>query len=174
MSLPNGFYPIEHTFGINNYRTLKNPTRELYDKYWYNDSPADPGWPVFVEGVVMPKSQAPRNWFAVGGLLDMFPRTVYYGGPITRDWAHIYVDSFQKWANSQNLAYETAIIPVQPDARGMRHPSHDFTWYIANESRPPTRYRYLRRYGDSKFHWINLGLDTWKYPNFHAQNPTVL
>lgn len=174
MSLPNGFYPIEHTFGINNYRVLRNPRREIFDKYWSNDDPRDQNWPVFIEGVVMPKSQAPKNWFALGGLLDMFPRTVYYGGPITRDWAYKYAESFQQWAKSKDLAYDVAIIPVQPNASGMRHPSTDFKWYIANEQRPPTRYRYMRRYGDARFHWVDLGLDTDKYPNFHAQNPRVL
>ncbi len=174
MSLPNGFWPIVHTFGIDKYRVLQqSPLREQWQRYWWNDSPTDPNWPVFVEGVVMPKSQAPRDWYAFGGLLDRFPRTVYYGGPITRAWAPDYVKSFQNWAKGLGYAYETAIVPVQPSAAS-RHPRTDFVWYIANETRPPKRYRYVRHLDANNFRWVDLGFDTNRFANFHRQNPGVV
>jgi len=173
-ALPNGFWPVEHTFGIDNYRVLSNPRRELWSKYWWNDSPSDPNWPVFIEGVIVPQSQAPWNWRIMGGLLDRWPRTVYYGGPIARHMAPQYRKIFEDWARGRGDAYETAIVPVQPNAYGMRHPNTSFVWYIANESRPPKRYRYLRNYGTSNFRWIDLGLDTWKYANYHRQHPNVV
>ena len=175
MSLPNGFWPVVHTFGIDQYRVVsRSPLREAWQKYWWNDSPKDPNWPVFIEGVVMPKTQAPRDWLVMGGLLDRFPRRVYYGGPINRAWAPDYVKLFENWAKSLGYAYETAVIPVQPNATGMRHPRTDFVWYIADETRPPKRYRYMRNYGSNSFHWVDLGLDTDRYQNFHRQNPTVV
>lgn len=175
MSLPNGFWPIEHTFGVDNYRVIsQSPFRESWNKYFWNDSPTDLNWPVFIEGVIMPKAQAPRDWMVMGGLLDRFPRTVYYGGPITRSLARDYRQVFENWAKSLGYAYETAIVPVQPNATGMRHPRTDFVWYVANETRPPKRYRYVRYYDTPSFRWIDLGLDTWKYANFHRQNPNVV
>ena len=173
-SLPYGYWPIVHTFGIDNYRVVQqNPIHEQWNKYWWNDSPTDPNWPVFIEGVAVPKSQAPRDWWVMGGLLDRFPRTVYYGGPITRAWAPDYVRLFQNWAKGRGMAYETAVIPVQPSA-AYRHPRTDFVWYIAEETRPPKRYRYIRHYGTSNFRWVDLGYDTDKYAAFRRQNPTVV
>lgn len=174
MSLPNGFWPIVHTFGVDNYRLIsQSPFRENWNKYFWNDSPTDPNWPVFVEGVIMPKSQAPSGWRGTGGLLDRFPRRVYYGGPVTRLFAQDYRRVFENWANSLGYAYETAIVPVQPNATGMRHPRTDFVWYVADEARPPKQYRYVRYYDQPNFKWIDLGFDTWKYSNFHRQNPNM-
>lgn len=172
--LPYGYWPVVHTFGVDNYRVLSNPTRETWSKYWWNDSPTDPNWPVFVEGVMIPKNQAPRGWQTTGGIIDRFPRTVYYGGPISRLMSDQYRKIFENWAAGQGMAYETAIIPVQPNASGMRHPNTNFVWYIANESMPQTRYRYVRNYGTNNFRWVDLGIDTWKYANFHRQNPRVV
>jgi len=173
-SLPNGFWPVVHTFGVDQYRVVQNPRRELWNRYWWNDSPTDPNWPVFIEGVILPKNQVPSSWKIMGGLLDRFPRQVYYGGPISRTMAAQYRKIFEDWAAGMGMAYETAIVPVQPNATGMRHPRTDFVWYIANESRPPKQYRYLRNYQQPSFRWIDLGLDTWKYANFHRQNPNVV
>jgi len=172
VSLPYGWWPVLHTFGIDHYRVAGNPQRELWNKYWWNDSPQDPNWPVFVEGVAVPLSQAPSGWRVMGGLLDRFPRTVYYGGPTTRSLAGDYAKLFQNWAERNGWAYETAIVPVQP--RGaFPHPRSDFAWYIANETRPPTRYRFIRKDGDSYFHWVDVGYDTGKYADFRRRNPTV-
>lgn len=174
MSLPYGFWPVVHTFGIDGYRVVsRSPLHEQWHKAFWNDSPTDPNWPVFIEGVVMPQSQAPRDWRVwPGAILDRFPRTVYYGGPITRAWAPDYVRSFENWAKSKGYAYETAIVPVQPTG-AYKHPRTDFIWYIASESRPPTRYRYVRQYGSNTFRWVDAGFDYDKYAGFHRQNPTV-
>jgi len=172
--LPYGFWPIVHTFGLDQYRVIRrNPLREQWSKYFWNDSPKDPNWPVFIEGVAVPKSQAPRDWYVMGGLLDRFPRTVYYGGPISRAWAPDYVKQFENWAKGLGYAYEISVIPVQP-LGAYRHPSQTFTWYIANETRPPKRYRYIRAYDTSSFRWVDVGFDIDKYRNFHRQNPTVM
>lgn len=174
-ALPNGFWPVVHTFGQDNHRVLSNPRRESFTKYWWNDDPKDPNWNVFIEGVVKPTSQAPRNWRIMGGLLDSWPRTVYYGGPTSRVMAPQFRKSFEDWAKSLGYAYETAIVPVQPNASGMRHPSTNFVWYIANETRPPKSYRYVRDYnGNGSFRWVDQSFDTWKYANFHQQNPNVV
>lgn len=175
MSLPNGFVAIDHIFGVDNYRLIsRSPFREQWNQYFWNDSPKDLNWPVFIEGVIVPKSQAPKNWRIMGGLIDRFPRRVYYGGPITRSLAQDYRRSFEQWAVERGYAYETAIIPVQPNVKGMRHPSTNFTWYIADEVRPPTRYRYVRYYNTPNFRWIDLGYDTMKYSDFYRQNPNVV
>jgi hypothetical protein len=171
MTLPNGFYPIEHTFGLDNYRLVRG--REVFSKYFWNDSPNDLNWPVFIEGIAVPKNQAPRDWRTFG-FLDKFPRTVYYGGPITRSLAQDYRKSFEQWAKSKDYAYDTAIVPIQPNASGMRHPSTDFQWYLANESRPPKRYQYIRRYDGRGFHWVDKGFDTMKYADFYNQHPHML
>lgn len=173
--LPAGFYPVVHVFGVDNYRiTQQNPLHESWNKMWWNDSATDPNWPCFVEGVIMPRSQAPSGWFAVGGLLDKFPRRVYYGGPTSRVLAPDYAKTFQRWAAGLGYAYETAIVPVQPNSAGMRHPVTDFRWYIADETRPPKRYRLIRAYGTNNYRWIDMGFDTDKYANFHSQNPTII
>lgn len=174
MSLPNGFWPVIQTFGIDQYRTFGNPVREAWQPYFANDDPTNSNWPVFIEGVVMPQSQVPPGMISgVGDLLDVWPRTVYYGGPVSRYYAESYRRSFENWARSSGWAYDTAVIPVQPNANGMRHPRTDFVWYWAQESRPPKSYRFVRPYGSSNFHWVDYSFDTWKYKNFHRQNPNV-
>lgn len=176
MSLPNGFWQIDHVFGLDNYlyRPNNNPS-ETWNQVWSNDSPRDPNWNVFVEGVAVPLAQAPRNWRVMGGLIDHFPRTVWYGGPITRDWAPSYVKAFQDWAASLGMAYETTVVPVQPNAYPMpRYPSQNFGWYIANEVRPPTRYKLIRKAGQNRFQWVDIGFDTFKFNDFHTKNPNVL
>lgn len=156
------------TFGVDQYRVVNG--REYWSQYWWNDTPVDGNWPVFIEGVVVPQAQAPRNWKVTGGLLDKWPRTVYYGGPCTRSSAASYRRSFENWAASLGYAYETAVIPVQPNVNGMRHPSTSFIWYIAYEDRPPTRYRFIRPYGGSYFHWTDQGYDSFKYGNYYNQS----
>jgi hypothetical protein len=162
MSLPNGFYPIVHTFGVDRYRvTSRSPLRESWQKYWWNDDPRDPNWQVFVEGVL-------------GTTLDKWPRTVYYGGPCSRAIAEDYRRLFERWAlSSMHSIASTDIIPVQPNASGMRYPRTDFAWYIANETRPPKRYRYIRRDGSGYFYWVDNSFDTMKYAEFHRLNPNV-
>jgi hypothetical protein len=169
-SLPNGFWPIVHVFGVDQYRILYNPYRESWSRRWWNDSPNDGNWPVFIEGVAVPQNQAPWDWRTNGGLLDQWPRTVYYGGPCTRSAAAGYRRSFENWAASLGYAYETAVVPVQPNVYGMRHPSTDFVWYIANEQRPPTQYRYIRPYNGNYFRWVDQGYDTYKYGNYYNQH----
>lgn len=174
MSLPNGFYPVLQTFGVDQYRTFQNPFRESWQPYFSNDQPGNQEWPVFIEGVAIPKSNVPPGKLSgVGELLDIWPRTVYYGGPIARYYAEGYRRAFEAWARSRGMAYDTDVIPVQPHAAGMLHPRRDFVWYIANEVRPPKRYRLVRPYGGN-FHWVDVSFDTWKYKNFHRQNPTVV
>lgn len=171
MTLPAGFYPVVQTFGVDQYRVVGG--REYWTKYWWNDTPSDPNWPVFIEGVVVPKAQAPKNWNVFGGLLDSWPRTVYYGGPITRSLANDYRKSFEKWAKEKGYAYETDVIPVQPNKTGMRHPRTDFVWYIASETRPPKRYRFVRGVNQNNFRWVDFSFDPYKYANFHRLYPTV-
>lgn len=173
MSLPNGFWPVVQTFGVDQYRTFQNPFRESWQPYFPNDSPSNLEWPVFIEGVIIPKNQVPRGMLSgVGDLLDIWPRTVYYGGPVARYYAENYRRSFEAWARSIGMAYDTDVIPVQPNANGMRHPRTDFVWYWAQEQQPPKRYRYVRPYG-GYFHWVDYSFDTMKYKNFHRQNPSV-
>ena len=113
MSLPSGFWPVVHTFGIDQYRVIsRSPLRESWQKAFWNDSPSDPNWPCFIEGVAVPKDQAPRDWFVMGGLLDHFPRTVWYGGPIGRAWAPDYVKTFENWAKSNGYA---SVSPLKRD-----------------------------------------------------------
>lgn len=176
MSLPNGFWPVVQTFGIDQYQSWSNPFRESWQPYFPNDDIRNSNWPVFIEAAVLPQSQVPRGVFpATGDLLDIWPRkTVYYGGPVARYYAPKYRKIIEDWAKAQGLAISTDVIPVQPNAPGMYHPSTDFKWYIAyNEPRPQKRYRYVRKHGNRNFSWVDYSFDTWKYANFHRQNPTI-
>lgn len=177
MSLPNGFWPVVQTFGIDQYQVVKqNPFTEYWRPYFANDTVNNTNWPVFIEAVAMPRSQLPPGVMpGVGDLLDIWPRQlVYYGGPIARYYAPQYRKLFEDWARSQGMVADTDIIPVQPNTSGMAHPSTNFAWYVArNEQRPQKRYRYLRRFGSPAFSWIDYSFDTWKYSNFHRQNPNV-
>ena len=177
MSLPYGFWPVVQTFGVDQYRVVRqSPLLEAWQPYYSNDQVNNPNWPVFIEAAVLPKNQVPAGVFpATGDLLDIWPRrTVYYGGPIARYYAPQYRALIENWAKSQGLAISTDIIPIQPNAPGMYHPASDFRWYIAyNEPRPPKRYRFVRKYGGSNFNWVDCSFDTWKYRNFHRINPTV-
>ncbi len=179
MSLPDGFWPVVQTFGIDQYNVVKTSdgrSVERWQPYFPNDDIRNSNWPVFIEAVVMPKGQVPRGVYPdTGDLLDLWPRgTVYYGGPVARYYAPNYRKIIEDWAKSQGLAISTDIIAVQPNAAGMRHPRTDFVWYIArNEQRPQKRYRYLRRLGYPNFNWIDYSFDTWKYANFHRNNPKV-
>lgn len=176
MSLPNGFWPVVQTFGVDQYRTFYNPYRESWQPYFANDDAHNSNWPVFIEAVAMPRSQVPRGMVeGVGDLLDIWPRAVvYYGGPIARYYAESYRRSFESWAHGMGWACDTDIIPVQPNTYGMRFPSNDFKWYVAyNEQRPQKRYRFVRPYGGSNFHWVDLSFDIWKYANFHRQYPNI-
>ena len=177
MALPNGFWPIVHTFGIDKYQVKrKNPLVEYWEPIFNGDDLKGPNWPMFIEAVVMPKAQVPRGVFpATGDLLDIWPRgVVYYGGPISRYYAPEYRNLIEAWAKNQGLAISTDIIPVQPNATGMRHPATDFRWYIAyNEQRPQKAYRYIRKFGGNNFAWVDYSYDTWKYKNFKRANPTV-
>ena len=176
MSLPNGFWPVVQTFGVDQYRTFGNPVHEAWQPYFPNDDPSNGSWPVFIEGVVMPQSQVPAGMVSgVGDLLDIWPRTVYYGGPISRSGAEAYRQLFENWARSNGWAYDTDVIPITPNSPqfGIAHPRTDFVWYWDQESRPPKRYRLVRPYGRNNFHWVDNSFDTWKYKNFHRQNPTV-
>ncbi len=172
MGLPRGFYPVVQTFGVDQYRTFQNPYRETWQPYFPNDQPGNSNWPVFIEGVIAPRR--PGLLSGVGDVLDTWPRTVYYGGPVARYYAENYRRSFEAWARSLGMAYDTDVIAVQPNATWLApHPRTDFVWYIANEQRPPKRYRLVRPYGGN-FHWVDLSYDTMKYKNFQRLNPTVV
>lgn len=179
MALPNGFWPVVQTFGVDQYRVVRqNPYLEAWYPYFPNDDVNNSNWPVFIEAAVLPKNQVPRGAFpATGDLLDIWPRkVVYYGGPVSRYYAPQYRKLIEDWAKGQGLAISTDIIPVQPNsiAAGMRHPASDFRWYIAyNEQRPQKRYRYVRKYGGNNFAWVDYSYDNWKYKNFKRANPTV-
>jgi hypothetical protein len=176
MSLPNGYWPVVQTFGIDQYRTFNNPFRETWQPYFANDDPNNSNWPVFIEGVAIPRSAVPAGMIeGVGDLLDIWPRTVYYGGPCARYYAPQYRAIFENWAHSLGMACDTDVIPVTPNypSFGLAFPSTNFTWYVATETRPPKRYRLMRNFGAAQFHWVDNSFDTWKYKNFHAQNPTV-
>lgn len=165
MGLPNGFWPVVQTFGVDQYRTFQNPFRETWQPYFYGDNPSSSDWPVFVEGVIVPRR--PGLLSGVGDVLDIWPRTVYYGGPVARYYAERYRQQFEAWARGLNMAYDTAIVPVQPNANWLApHPSTEFRWYIANEKEPPKRYRLVRAFGSKNFRWIDVGYDTLKYKNF--------
>jgi len=159
---------VVQTFGIDQYRIING--REYWRQYWWNDTPQDGNWPVFIEAVAVPLAQAPRNWQVLGGLIDSWPRFVYYGGPCSRSAAAGYQRAFENWAASMGYAYETSVVAVQPNVRGMAHPNTNFIWYVANESAPQTRYRFIRPYGGSYFHWADQGYDTFKYGNYYDQN----
>jgi hypothetical protein len=172
MGLPSGFYQVLQTFGVDQYRTFQNPYRETWQPYFPNDQPGNSNWPVFIEGVAVPRR--PGLLSGVGDVLDVWPRTVYYGGPVARYYAESYRRIFENWAMSQGMAYDTDVIPVQPNATWLApHPRTDFVWYVAQENQPARRYRLVRPYGGN-FHWVDVGFDTWKYKNFHRQNPTVV
>lgn len=177
MSLPNGFWPVVQTFGIDKYHVVRqSPLLEYWEPVFPNDDIRNNNWPVFIEAVVMPKNQVPAGVSpATGDLLDIWPRrVVYYGGPVSRYYAPQYRKLIEDWAKAQGLAISTDLIPVQPNATGMRHPRSDFVWYIAyDEKRPQKRYRYIRKFGGANFSWVDYSFDNWKYANFHRQNPTV-
>jgi len=177
MSLPNGFWPVTQTFGIDQYRVVRqNPLLEAWQPYFPNDDARNSNWPVFVEGVAIPRGQVPRGVMeGTGELLDIWPRTVYYGGPVARYYAEGYRRLFENWAHSLGMAADTDVIPVTPNSPqfGIGHPRTDFVWYVANESRPPKRYRLLRPFGGQQFHWVDNSFDTWKYKNFHRLNPSI-
>lgn len=179
MSLPSGFVPVVQTFAIDQYFTNKNSAGKIiehWQPYFYGDNERDPNWPIFIEAAVLPKNEVPRGVFpATGDLLDLWPRKmVYYGGPIPRYYAPQKRKLIEDFAKERGWAISTDVIPVQPNAAGMRYPRNDFGWYIAyNEQRPQKRYRYLRRFGEPNFKWLDYSFDTWKYANFHRANPNV-
>jgi hypothetical protein len=174
MGLPNGWWPVQQTFGLDQYRTFQNPFRETWQQFFPNDTPGNVNWPVFIEGVAIPKNKVPPGMLSgVGDLLDIWPRTVWYGGPVTRYYAEGYRRIFEQWARAQGMAYDTEIIPVNPNAPWLPWPKSDFAWYTAYEVRPPKSYRLVRAFGQPNFRWVDVSFDTWKYKNFHRMNPTI-